>query len=462
MSRAFVCFGALVVLALPCRADQSSSSPETLIRLSVTPAPAPTPALRYRLLPELKEMNPGNPVQGYFKAFMENQTYLFDAEAFERRAKLLVMPIEDVPAEELREYGPRVLTQADLAARLDKPDWQVLRKLKTEGFTLLIPEVQQMRALARALQVRFHSEVVAGRFDDAVRTAQTMFAMARHLGEHPCLIGAMVGISIANTAIGPLEEMLEQPGCPNLYWALTNLPTPLVPLDKALDGERVMAVAEFRALDDKAPMSAAQIKKFATRWDNALGVGQIPENGKGVQAWLAARNKDEATLSAARRRLIECGFPEERLRRFPADQVILLDEKRACEVRTDDLMKTMTLPLWQGEALTAQLTANNEPALCFGAVLPAVTKGRRVQVRLDQRIALLRHVEALRLHAAEHGGAFPAKLTDMSVPLPDDPFTGKPFRYEVQDNTAHLRGTAPPGEEKNFGFNVHYEVTVQE
>ncbi len=116
-------------------------------------------------------MNPGNPIQGYVKAFMENHTYFFDAEAFDRRAKRLVMPIEELPAEEDRDYGLSVLTQADLAARLDKPDWQILRRLKSEGFTLLIPDVQQMRALANALKVRFHSEVVSGRFDDAIRTA---------------------------------------------------------------------------------------------------------------------------------------------------------------------------------------------------------------------------------------------------------------------------------------------------
>ena len=83
------------------------------------------------------------------------------------------------------------------------------------------------------------AEVALGRFDDALRTAKTMFAMSRHLGEHPTFIGNLVGIAIANTAIGPLEEMLEQPGCPNLYWALTNLPNPLVSLDKGMEGERV-------------------------------------------------------------------------------------------------------------------------------------------------------------------------------------------------------------------------------
>ena len=41
-------------------------------------------------------------------------------------------------------------------------------------------------------------------------------------------------------------------------------------------------------------------------------------------------------MSAARQRLVEFGLPEEYVRRFSADQVILLDEKREYDVRIDD------------------------------------------------------------------------------------------------------------------------------
>jgi hypothetical protein len=52
-------------------------------------------------------------------------------------------------------------------------------------------------------------------------------------------------------------------------------------------------------------------------------------------------------------------------------------------------------------------------------------------------------------------------LAEISVPLPNDPFTGKPFRYEVTGNTAHLRGTSPDAEKTNAAANIHYEVTIQ-
>ena len=73
----------------------------------------------------------------------------------------------------------------------------------------------------------------------------------------------------------------------------------------------------------------------------------------------------------------------------------------------------------------------------------------------------MRHVEALRLYAAGHDGKLPAKLSDISVPLPVDPVTGKPFDYAVEGATAHIRGSSLRGEEKDPGCNVHYEVTLR-
>ena len=91
----------------------------------------------------------------------------------------------------------------------------------------------------------------------------------------------------------------------------------------------------FRDLDDSAPMSEDQLKKFIAHMDKLLQIAG-DGNRQALRAWLDARTKDEGVVSAARRRLVEDGLPEERLLRFPADQVILLDEKREFEVRFDD------------------------------------------------------------------------------------------------------------------------------
>jgi hypothetical protein len=433
MKRIFFAIVASAVLPLASRAE------ETVIRLSVQPMAAPKPALRYLLLPELKEMTPGNPIPNYLKCFMD----------------------QDFTAER-ETLGKSALRQADRAARMDKPDWQILLKIKTDGIGLLIPDVQKMRSLASALQARFHEEITQGRIDNALGTAKTMFALSRHLGEHPSLIGYLVAVAIAQITIGPLEEMLEQPGCPNLYWALTNLPNPLISLDKCMEGERMLLRSEFRELNDREPMTPGQIKKLIFHIA-ALSRHQgktVNEEVNGLRARINERSQDEKLVEAARRRLVEYGIPEERLAQFPADQVILLDEKRKYEVRRDEEMKLMNLPPWQVEALAARVKSPKEPAL-FDFLGPAMQKIRGAQGRLEQRIALLRCVEALRLYAAAHDGKLPEKLSDIDVPLPVDPFTGKPFVYKLEGETAHLRGTPPRVYKEIPSFNIHYEITIR-
>ena len=326
MLRTLWVWALLVVLAARAHAQQEAAKPETLIRLNVAPAAAPKPALKYVLLPELKEMSPGNPIQGYLKCMLEQYRFVFDEHEFKRRTALLAAPLDEVPAPQMEELGRLSLAQVDRAARLDNPDWQILLKLKADGFNTLLPDVQTMRSLARALAARFRVEVAGGRVDDAIRTAKTMFAMARHLGEHPTYIGDLVGMAIAAITIGPLEELLQQPECPNLYWALTDLPIPLVSMRLGIEGERLTVWWLFRDLDSTAPMTPEQIKRFIDPLDKLLADTASSKAAGGVRGYLAARTKDELKVAAARRRLVDFGLPEARVKTFPADQVILLDE----------------------------------------------------------------------------------------------------------------------------------------
>src|SRR5947209_6686277 len=109
---------------------------EPAIRLDVRPMAAPKPALRYQLLPEVRELNPGNPAQNYLKCFAEQQNFFFGKGATEERARYQSMPLAELPADKLRAYGGAALKQADWAARLDTPDWQVLQRLHTDGLDL--------------------------------------------------------------------------------------------------------------------------------------------------------------------------------------------------------------------------------------------------------------------------------------------------------------------------------------
>jgi hypothetical protein len=454
-----VLLAALAAAALPL----GSSAGETVVRLKVQPMPAPKPALQYQLLPEYRELNPGNPAQNYLKCFAEQRIFFFSKEVAAERVRYLAMPLAELPAEKLLGYGGFALRQADWAARLDAIDWQMLRHVQTEGVDLPTPELGLLRLLGPALQVRFRAEVARRRFDDAIRTAKTMLALARHLGEHPTESAGLMGLATAHLALGTLEEMIQQPGCPNLYWALTDMPCPLVDLRKGLKGDAALAAADLRLLRDDVPMTEEQLEEFVGRLSGAMGFAreQAGAAPRSLRVGLAARLQDADGVGAASRRLVEAGCAEDRVRKFPAAQVILLDEKRDYQVRRDEGLKLLALVPWQIDALAGSRERGNGGDGLFADLLPNVLEDRQAAGRLEQRIALLRHVEALRLYAAEHGGRLPPALAEVPVPLPPDPFTGKPFVSKIEEATALLRGRPPRGEEQNPCFNVRYEVTFQ-
>jgi hypothetical protein len=468
MFRALSVCALLLTLPLLCRADDKPEPTETVIRLKVQPAPAPKPAMRYQLLPELRELNPGNPAQAYLMCFPEQNNFFFRKDALENRQKWETMPLKELPLKELYEFGygkvkGGPLGRADYAARLETVDWQVLLKLKQDGIKFLLPEVQQLRLLGSCLKVRLRVEVAERRFDDALVTAKTMFALAHHLEDHPTAISGLVGEAIAFLAISPLDEMLEQPGCPNLYWALTALPKPLVNFRKGLQTERMVLASVFDVLDETAPMTEAQLQTAVERIREMItDTNGLPWLKEDVGKWLASRVKDEARVRASRRRLVDNGLAEDTVKKFPPLQVVLLDDKLATEIWRDDEFKAMPLPYWEAEPflMNRKPPRGTEEESLFIGLTSDFRKLRQTEARLAQRFALLTCVEALRMHAAEHDGKLPTQLADVKVPLPVDSVTGKPFIYKLDGDTATLHGTPPKGMEKNAAYNVRYEVTI--
>src|SRR3954454_3588809 len=94
------------------------------VRLSVQPMAVPKPALKYLLLPEVRELTPGNPGQWYIRCFQEQRNFFFNKEAHAERARYRAMRIDELPADKLRDYGRYALRQADWGARMETPDWE--------------------------------------------------------------------------------------------------------------------------------------------------------------------------------------------------------------------------------------------------------------------------------------------------------------------------------------------------
>ena len=103
-----VAFAAVLLVALPF----GSQAGETIVRLNVQPKAAPKPALKYQLLPEIRELNPGNPAQGYLRCFAEQRNFFFSKVGVTQRENYRVMPLNQLPAEQLRTFGGHALKHA--------------------------------------------------------------------------------------------------------------------------------------------------------------------------------------------------------------------------------------------------------------------------------------------------------------------------------------------------------------
>ena len=110
----------------------------------------------------------------------------------------------------------------------------------------------------------------------------------------------------------------------------------------------------------------------------------------------------------------------------------------------DDVFKLSYLPYRQARPLAVAVEQQQKPQVTgplaiLNELQPSVAACLTAQVRLDRRIAAIRTIEAIRLHAAAHDGQLPESLDQITeVPIPDDPATGKPFEYHREGAAALL------------------------
>src|SRR5262249_47280432 len=152
-----------------------------------------------------------------------------------------------------------VLRQFERGARCRDCDWQLEDRNTLE---LLIPEVQGFRTLVYPLAVQARVELAEGRFGEAAEGLQTGYAFCRHLGDGPLLTYVLVGAAMTQILDGTLEEMIQQPDAPNLYWSLTVLPRPFFDYQRTLREESNALERSFPFLKrlEGGPMTDADVE----------------------------------------------------------------------------------------------------------------------------------------------------------------------------------------------------------
>lgn len=465
---------ALLVLVVSAASAAAQAPPPEPIKLTLPPAAEPVPALKYPLLPELSEQTPGNAILLYYRAFSPDWWgNVRNREVMQKVEKAAEVPIAELKNSDLRwllDY--KALREVDRAARRAYCDWELTERLKEDGISLLLPDVQAMREFALVLTVRARLEMAEGRLDKALYTLATGFVLARHVGDGTTLIQALVGVAVANRMLVQLEELLRQPGAPNFYWALTDLPRPFIDLRKPLQGEKLWLFASFPELRevDNPDLSPRQRERLLV-----IAAAFVTDLSSDFRTWTPDAATRLATVGlvakaypGAKRALIASGRKPEEVEALPALQVVLIEALRDYERRREEQFKWMALPypearpgLERADKALRESRARREGIPIAPVILPATRKVSAATARLDRRVAALRCVEAVRLYAAAHDGRLPAALDDVKdVPIPADPMTGQAFEYKVSGDTATISAAAPAGDAMPYNTLV-YEVTLR-
>jgi hypothetical protein len=442
--------------------------------LAVSPAAAPVPALKYRLYPSTAERKDGNAVPMYLR-FAHERRDARKKELQEKPQEWNKLPLEKLPLAEVKQFlaGYQYnLRQLELGARRKMADWSYSLDAGNP-IEMLLPDAQEMRMHAQILVLKARAEIAEGRYPDAIRTLETGFSFSQQLGEGPFLISGLVGVAMANMFADCTLELMERPGAPNLYWALAMLPRPFVDLRHANELEQQMVEMQFPDLADlDRPRTPEQ-------WDAALvrvrkeferlnkleatpGTEPKPLKPGTTSSDPAAKSPD---LKAARMYLTEVvGMTEANVEAMPPSQVLLLYISHFYHDVRDDVFKGSYLPLPQGLVLDREshkrlksLPDTEAGRLALG-YLPGIVNVHLAQARLERKLAALRVIEALRMHAAANGGELPDKLDQVKVvPVSEDPGTGKPFEYQRDGTTATLTSRVPG--ETLASTGLRYRVT---
>ena len=431
------------------------------------------PAMQYALLPKAEETEKGNAVVKYMIAMASLPVYK------EEESDLINAGRADAPLAELNEkekgfqaiinggygFSLRMLKEG---ARLDGVDWE--SSVRRQGYATILPSLGQFRTAANVLALEIRFDIKRHDWAAAREKLATGFALARHLGQGETLIGSLVGVAIGSMMCQTLEDWVAEPGAPNLYWPLSNLPAPFNDMRRAIDFERAGAYFTFPEMKEfkQGHYSADLWQSLLGRLEQFGGFSSSDpmlfagENASPGMMQMSAAAMGTLMYPQAKDFLVKRGMSREVVEKMPVVEALERYFVVSWDEEADDLFKWTGLPLkaategWQQEEHNMAVRSAAGEANWFATMLlPSVGKARVLGARLDRQIAALRIVEAIRAYAAEKG-ALPENLGALKLLVPADPVREEAFVYEVQGGKAVV---SSPSSEPRGG--LRYELTLR-
>jgi hypothetical protein len=308
----------------------------------------------------------------------------------------------------------------------------------------VLPEIQETRNLARLLALQAKLAIREQRWDDMVRDCRLGFRLAETTGRSTdFLIGRLVGFAIASTMLNVIETAIQQPECPNLYWALASLPSQrLFETRESLEFESILLsrlVRDVGVLPDQPIGAEAARKKMQSiieQADRSLFDGKSSKQGPELTSLFAG---GYVVMMADASRDLLATTPQwgERAFELSASEAVLRATMLKFARARDHWIAWSYLPVelsaeyekdWL-EVYAAAVTEREPLSELIGLLTPAMQAARSSGRRSEQYLNWLITIEALRMHAADRG-ELPMSLERLRpVPAWQDSMVGRPFEY---------------------------------
>jgi hypothetical protein len=471
----------------PATAPATQPRGPDVITMTLRPVATTQPALAHKLLPNVADQTPGNAVILYLTArrfWPDQKTTTEILYPENERYDYISTPIDEFPqkyAERLLAGYATTLKYADAGARRREAQWE------PELFGLVFQpgvgtDLDDLRHVENLLEFRARYQIAHGDWAGAEYTMQTGLGIARHLGTYPMLLQSLFETAFVQvTLYRGVNEWISRPGAPNLYWALTDLPRPFIPLQLIPKYEELWMQQQkprlARAMRGELPTEQwPLLVREAVSDLQSYGTREKPDPAR-VEA--EAKRLTDAVAPRARQWLAEHGIPKQKAESMSPDEAIGRYWCAEYRLASDEFFKAWNLPFLEAQEQMMRFARNLRPdqppasenpliqtylrtATASGPekqVFPILLRGRYELTRADQYIALLRTVEAVRDYAGRHDGQPPQRLDQITeLPMPTDPVHGKPFPYRFDGKTAVIDAPAAPWRSPASGWR--YELTV--
>jgi hypothetical protein len=407
-----------------------------LVNFVLTPVAPPTPALKYELLTDPIDLKNGNAADFYKFAY----TVWPDGIETEINNASVAMGGADSKqfdslATALYQNHGGIFKLLEIASQQVKSDWT--SGFGPKGLATYLAYLRHSHELGRLELIHAEQLIRQGKSQEALDALRIVYMLARNTAQDPRILPSLVGIEIDAMADDRLIELMSRPESPNLYWALATLPRPLFSFRRAVEGERYLQYASIPLL-----AKARTGELTADEWRKVFS--QLDMFNKGAQNGTTRPSLEQEAKAILP--LASAYYAS--TRHLTADQVANIDPLTVSGVywyekyqgESDEIWKLSNLSYPQIIAgLHRSYASGEKEKNPFITRISSVVRFVQECAVIDRHIAALTAVEAIRSYAAANGGKLPGSLNDLTeTPVQNNPYTDKPFEYQVDGQTAIL------------------------